>query len=234
MNEYAQPTRIAIVEDHTLLAESMEIALTMEGHEVRRVKLPSSARSPSVLLPPILHWQPRIALLDLDLGLVGNGMRLVEPLTRAGVAVVVVTGTINDAIWGEALRYGARRVLPKDTPFNEILATIRRIKQGLAVTTTNERDALLRAWQEERSETQQARQRLERLTRRESEVLAHLIEGHQVREVARISVVSEATVRTQVKSILAKLEVNSQLAAVGLALQAAWNAPDVTSSRQHP
>ena len=43
------------------------------------------------------------------------------------------------------------------------------------------------------------------------------MEGHTVRDIARISVVSEATVRTQVKSILAKLEVSSQLAAVGLA-----------------
>ncbi|MDP3892412.1 LuxR C-terminal-related transcriptional regulator [Nocardioides sp.] len=234
MSGHLNPTRVAIIEDHTLLAESMEIALTMEGHEVRRINLPTSARSPSVLLPPVLQWQPRVALLDLDLGLVGNGMRLVEPLTQAGVAVVVVTGTIDDAIWGEALRFGARRVLPKDTPFNEILATIRRITQGLAVTTPDERDALLRAWHDERAETQQARERLERLTRREAEVLAHLIEGHQVREVARIGVVSEATVRTQVKSILAKLEVSSQLAAVGIARQAGWHAPDVTSPRQHP
>jgi hypothetical protein len=38
-------------------------------------------------------------------------------------------------------------------------------------------------------------------------------------------VVSVATVRTQVKSILAKLEVTSQLAAVGLAHQVDWKAP---------
>ncbi len=37
---------------------------------------------------------------------------------------------------------------------------------------------------------------------------------------------SEATVRTQVRSILAKLEVSSQIAAVGLAHQAGWTAPD--------
>ena len=46
--------------------------------------------------------------------------------------------------------------------------------------------------------------------------------GQTVREIARSAVVSEATVRTQVKSILAKLEVSSQLAAVGLANQVGW------------
>jgi DNA-binding NarL/FixJ family response regulator len=46
-----------------------------------------------------------------------------------------------------------------------------------------------------------------------------------VREVARHSNTAEATVRTQVKSILGKLEVSSQLAAVGLAYQVGWRAP---------
>ena len=60
---------------------------------------------------------------------------------------------------------------------------------------------------------------------RESEVLGHLMKGRAVREIAGLSVVSEATVRTQVKSILAKLEVSSQLAAVGLAHEIGWQAP---------
>ena len=44
-------------------------------------------------------------------------------------------------------------------------------------------------------------------------------------DIARNRVVSEATVRTQVKSILAKLEVSSQLAAVGLARSVGWQPP---------
>lgn len=49
--------------------------------------------------------------------------------------------------------------------------------------------------------------------------------GAQVREIARESVVSEATVRTQVKAILAKLELSSQLAAVGAAYRVGWRPP---------
>jgi DNA-binding NarL/FixJ family response regulator len=69
------------------------------------------------------------------------------------------------------------------------------------------------------------RRRLELLTPRERQVLGALIEGHNVRDIARSSVVSEATVRTQVKSILGKLEVSSQLAAVGLAHHVGWRHP---------
>jgi two-component system, NarL family, nitrate/nitrite response regulator NarL len=56
-------------------------------------------------------------------------------------------------------------------------------------------------------------------------VLGHLMEGHTVHDIAALSVVSEATVRTQVKSILAKLEVSSQIAAVGMAHHVGWRQP---------
>ena len=105
------------------------------------------------------------------------------------------------------------------------MATVRRLNQGLPVMDRDEREDLLQAWHKERQEHQELRTRLGRLTAREREVLGHLMEGHTVRDIARISVVSEATVRTQVKSILAKLEVSSQLAAVGLAHTVGWRPP---------
>jgi DNA-binding NarL/FixJ family response regulator len=77
------------------------------------------------------------------------------------------------------------------------------------------------------------RQRLERLTPREAQVLRELMAGHQVGEIARTWFVSETTVRTQVKAILTKLEVRSQLAAVGLAHRAGWQPPDAAEVANH-
>ncbi|MFS3128117.1 LuxR C-terminal-related transcriptional regulator [Nocardioides sp. Bht2] len=218
-------TRVAIVEDHALFAESLVIALNLEGYDVRQIGLGDPGRSVSTLLPSILRTNPRIVLLDLDLGSHGNGARLVEPLTRSGVAVIVVTGNIERSRWGEALAHGARKVMPKSSPLNDIAATIRKVSQGLPVTSIEERTELLRAWHAEQATVREARAKLERLTRRESEVLGHFLEGRQVKEIASLSVVSEATVRTQVKAILAKLGVSSQLAAVGVARQARWSPP---------
>lgn len=215
-------TRVALVEDHSLFAESLEIALEMEGHTVRRIPLPPGGRSVTTLLPLIFRARPRVVLLDLDLGTYGNGARLVEPLAATGIHVVVVTASTDRSRWGECLRYGARKVLSKSSPLNDILATIRKVNEGLPVMSRDEREDLLTNWHKQRHEVQAIRQRLEKLTQREGEVLAQLMEGHAVREIARNSVVSEATVRTQVKSILAKLEVTSQLAAVGAAHHARW------------
>jgi DNA-binding NarL/FixJ family response regulator len=49
--------------------------------------------------------------------------------------------------------------------------------------------------------------------------------GHAVRDIAERSCVAESTVRTHVKSILAKLDVSSQVAAVGAAYNAHWRPP---------
>lgn len=219
-------TRVALVEDHLLFAESLELALDMEGYQVRRIPLPTNGALGTVL-SAVLRAQPRIVLLDLDLGSHGNGVRLIEPLTKAGVFVVVVTGAVERERWGECLRHGARAVLPKTAPLNDILATVRRLNDGLPVMDRDERARLIALWHETRVKTHDARQRLEELTPREREVLGQLMGGRQVREIARLNVVSEATVRTQVKSILAKLEVPSQLAAVGLAHEAGWRPPEV-------
>jgi DNA-binding NarL/FixJ family response regulator len=58
--------------------------------------------------------------------------------------------------------------------------------------------------------------KLERLTQREREVLALLADGQRAQAVADHFVVSLATVRTQIRAVLTKLEVGSQLEAVAL------------------
>jgi DNA-binding NarL/FixJ family response regulator len=116
-------------------------------------------------------------------------------------------------------------VLSKGQPLSSILATARRINEGKPVMTFEERESLLRAWHQGRSELAETMTRLSLLTARESQVLGRLMRGCTVHDIAAHSVVSEATVRTQVKSILAKLEVSSQLAAVGMAHHVGWQPP---------
>lgn len=217
-------SRVCVIEDHTLFAESLQIALELKGHEVRRVPLPDDLHTATSLLPAVMKHQPHVLLLDLDLGN-ADGSRLIEPVARAGTAVVVLTGSSDRARWGHCVRMGARKVMEKTAPLNEILSTIRLIGDGRPVMTLDEREVLIKHWQQERAQVSELLDRLNRLTAREAEVLGALMNGRQVRQIAEESVVSEATVRTQVKSILAKLEVSSQIGAVGLAHNAGWNAP---------
>ena len=182
--------RVLIIDDHVLFAESLELALSLEGYDVRRLELPAEGGSMATLRSLSLRANPRTVLLDLDLGRFGDGVNLIGPLAKAGINVVVLTASEELGRWGGCMRLGARRVLPKSGALQQALATVRRLHQGLPVTSRDE--------------------------------LGALIEGRTVRAISQESVVSEATVRTQVKSILNKLEVSSQLAAVGMANQVGW------------
>jgi DNA-binding NarL/FixJ family response regulator len=223
-------TSVAIVEDHLLFAQALEITLTMEGYDVFREDIWDWAL-PGRLLTSLLRAHPHIALLDLDLDSAGHGVRLIEALTNEHVSVVVLTASKDRARWGECLRHGACTVLSKAAPLDTILATLRRIGERRPVLTREERARLVAEFDQEQLRTVSVLRRLELLTPREREVLAHLMRGRPVREIAQLSFVSEATVRTQVKSILAKLEVSSQLAAVSAAHLVDWRPPVLALAR---
>ncbi len=217
----ASTTRVTLVEDHALLAEALLVSLSMKGFQVQSAR-PHHEHRASALLNTIMSGKPHVVLLDLDLGEAGDGGRLIEPLTRAGYRVVVLTACADRARWGACLASGALTVLTKSVPLQVIVDVILRVAQGLPVLSRLQRSQLIHLWIEQRSHEEDERVRLNRLTPRECHVLGELVQGKRVRQVAQDAFVSEATVRTQVKSILAKLGVSSQLAAVAMARDAGW------------
>ncbi len=224
----APESTVLVVDDHALFAEAVTLALSTNGRAVHRVRLDSTGSSPPRLLASALRIQPDIALLDLDLGKYGDGHELIQPLTRAGVDVVVVTGHSDEADWGGCLRLGARAVVAKHRPLAELLAVVHRLEAGQPVLEPGEYHRLTSLWHDRLAEDDDHRRRLARLTPREREVLGELMAGRTIREIAAECVVSEATVRTQVRTILHKLGVSTQIAAVGMAHRVAWTAPQTT------
>jgi DNA-binding NarL/FixJ family response regulator len=216
---------VVIVDDHLLFAQALELALAGAGHLTSRIELAETPGSATVLVARVLRERPRLLLLDLDLGPHGDGHAVIEPASRAGIDVLVVTGTEDPAEWARAVTLGARKVMSKTRPLPEVVATVGRLIQGLPVMSTEERRELLDASARQREGREGLWARFDQLSLRESEVLGQLMQGHAVRDIAQHDYTAEGTVRTQVKSILAKLEVSSQLAAVGLAYQVGWRAP---------
>lgn len=217
--------RVTVVDDHALFAESLAIALRTRDIEARTVVPDPSSTTLSQLERAILHTQPHLVLLDLDLGTPSDGMRLLSALAGAGNTVVIVTGSADRVHQGEALARGARAVIEKSATFTDIVATVERVGDRLPVMTRHQRDELVGAYRGATESHRELCRRFELMTRREAEVLGQLMAGKRVSEIARARVVSESTVRTQVKAVLAKLEVSSQLTAVGLAHQIGWHPP---------
>ena len=163
--------RVVIIDDHVLFAESLELALSLEGYDVRRLELPDEGGSMATLRSMALRSNPRTVILDLDLGRFGDGVTLIPPLARAHVNVVVVTASQETGRWGECMRLGARKVLSKSGALQQALSTVRRLHQGLPVVTREELEFLLNAWANQSRVDDDIRRRLERLTPRERQVL---------------------------------------------------------------
>ena len=217
--------QVVIVDDHVLFAQTLELALGSRGVSASRLAFPARNGSAAPLMSAILRVRPSVLLLDLDLGPHGDGRPLIEPATRAGIDVVVVTGAEEHGAWARAVLAGARTVLSKTQPLVDVITTVQRLMQGLPVMSRDQRAHLLDVYAKQRADNAEVWAHFDLLTMRECEVLGQLMQGHSVRGIAQHGYVSEATVRTQVKSVLAKLEVSSQLAAVGLAYQIGWRAP---------
>ena len=217
--------RVAIVVKTVLLGESLTLALGARGFVATAVPVPDDAADANELLEPTLSLRPRIGILGSDLGETGDAMSLVRPLKRAGSAVVVVTPVPDDERWGQALALGAHAVLSESDGLGKLASILQRVAAGERTLETSQRLGLIQYWQRRQLRKEAHRARLDTLTRREREVLARLAEGERVGDIARGFHVSEATVRTQVKSILSKLGVNSQIAAVAITRDARWRQP---------
>jgi len=213
--------RVAIVEDHVLLAQSVGLALRAEGLEVVRGDLSGEAE----LLASLAVDASTLVLLDLDLGepLV-DGVALIPSLHKAGARVLVVTGTTDRLRIAAALDAGAVGYVGKEQPFDELLDAILRAVDGRSVIDEGERHELLTALRRHRAEEQRRLAPFRSLTPKETQVLDELAKGKCVESIASEWFVSEATIRTQVRGVLTKLDVRSQLAAVAKARDVGWTA----------
>jgi two-component system, NarL family, nitrate/nitrite response regulator NarL len=211
-------TLIALLDDHLLFSAALATALRARGFEVLTPPL-SSLQG---LRTELETSRPDVVLLDRDLGTLGSGEELIAWASRAGSSVVVVSANLDDIVVGRCLALGAIACMPKSEPFESLLATLTSIADGDSVFCNTERSRLITGWRRWQTASTAAAAPFGQLTPREASVLKCLMDGKPVRAIARDSYVTEATVRTQVRGILMKLEVNSQLEAVGLALRAGW------------
>lgn len=211
---------VLIVDDHELFSTSLRIALRAHDIEAHNAD-PDSYDS---IMAKAATTPPGLVVLDLDLGVGSSGQwlhgaRLVTALRELNWQVLVVSGSTDMPGTAAAVAAGAIGVVPKSSSFETLLETVVRAASGKPVMSETDYQRWLASDRGYRAQERELSQKLGRLSRREAEVLELLAEGHRAAAIAERFVVSMTTVRTQVRSILTKLEVNSQLEAVALVRQ---------------
>ncbi len=216
-----QSLRILVIEDHELFAELLTYSLALAGFQnVRRVD-PADLHLDAVLAAAE-RFDPDIVLLDLLLGAAGVATGYIEPMSARSAQVLVLTASEDPTLLAECLEAGTAGLFSKGCPFAELLEGLTDAALGDTVLSPQARAAVLDALKRRRADQLRGLDGFKDLTRREAVVLRALVDGRVVEEIAATDGVAVTTVRAQVRSVLQKLGVNSQLAAVALARRANW------------
>ena len=210
--------RVLIVDDHRLVASGLQLALQARSWNAEVTSGPSLA----AILDHAKAFAPECVLLDLHLGDVGSGLDIVLPLRDMGAAVVLLTAEVDRNVLASALEAGVEGWISKSAYVDEVVAAVEDVLAGRPIIGRAIKEQLieeLRLW---RAALNHAMSPFERLTLREREVLAAMIDGLSAEDIAAMQTVSLTTVRSQIRAVLQKLGVHSQLAAVATATRAGW------------
>jgi DNA-binding NarL/FixJ family response regulator len=202
--------RILLVDDQELLRMGFRMVLEAQpGMEV--VGEAGDGREALALTRQL---QPDVVLMDVRMpGM--DGVQATRVLVDGGSSarVIILTTFDLDEYAHAALRAGASGFLLKDAPTADLLSAIRAVASGDAVVAPSTTRRLLEtiAHQLPVAQMDVAAPELNSLTPREGEVLIAVARGLSNAEIAEALVLSEATVKTHVGRILAKLELRDRV-----------------------
>ncbi|MEU6532619.1 response regulator transcription factor [Streptomyces sp. NPDC046928] len=210
MSPDASPITLLIVDDHPVVRDGLRgMFESAPGFTVL-----GEAASGEEAVERAADLDPDVILMDLRMP-GGGGVAAIAHLTRAGARarVLVLTTYDTDTDTLPATEAGATGYLLKDAPRDELFTAVRAAAEGRTVLSPAVASRLVCAVRAPRND------RDEPLSAREREVLALVARGTSNREIARELFISEATVKTHLTHLYAKLGVNDRAAAVATAYE---------------
>ncbi|GAA2958947.1 response regulator transcription factor [Streptomyces enissocaesilis] len=200
----ARPVRILLCDDHLVVRAGL---LALLGSEPD-IEVVGEAGSGEEAVAMAAKLTPDVVLMDLQLGTGIDGVEATRRIAPTGVHVLVLTTYDTDADITRAIEAGATGYLLKAERPEELFTAIRSAAQG---RTTLSPPVASRVMDRMRGAARPA------LTERETDILGQLAHGLGNREIARALFISEATVKTHLGRIYAKLGVDTRSGAVAVA-----------------
>jgi DNA-binding NarL/FixJ family response regulator len=210
------PIRVVVADDQELVRAGFCVILdTADG-----ITVVGEAANGAEAVALAAQHQPDVVLMDVRMpemdGL--EAARLITGKPPAPKVVMLTTFDLDDYVYA-ALRAGASGFLLKDSPRADLIAAVRAAAAGDALLAPSVTRRLIEAFARRPPETAPSPAQLASVTARERDVLMLLARGRSNAEIAAALFVSEATVKTHVGSLLAKLGLRDRVQAVILAYE---------------
>ena len=213
--------RVLVADDQAVVRQGVVMLLSTAAD----LEVAGEASDGREALRLALELRPDVALVDLRMpGLDGAQVTAGIVAAALGTRVLILTTYADDDAVMPALRAGAAGYLTKDVTSEALLAAIRDVAAGRTVLDPAVQQRLVQLvvsepGAEARAPAHAAGATAEAggLTRREADVVRLVAQGLNNRQVAREMVVSEATVKTHLNHILAKLAMQDRAALIAWA-----------------
>ena len=210
--------RLLIVDDQELVRTGFRLLLETQDD----LDVVGEARDGQQAIERARELRPDVILMDIRMPRM-DGVEATARLTRAGIeppprVLVLTTFDLDEYVFG-ALRAGAAGFLLKDAPRERLIEAIRVVHGGDALLSPSITRRLIENFASRTDPPRPPPSLLEQLTPREREVLALVARGLSNGEIAKRLVITEATVKTHVGSLLMKLGLRDRVQAVVFAYE---------------
>ena len=205
------PIPVILVDDHDMFRAGVRASLDPE-----RAEVVGEAANVDSAIRIIQELQPPVVLLDVHLpgGTGGGGAEVARAcanLTSAGITrflALSVSDAAEDVV--AVIRAGARGYVTKNITPAELSGAVVQVASGDAVFSPRLAGFVLDAFGTSAGEVSIADDELDRLSRREQEVMRLIARGYTYREVASELFISIKTVETHVSAVLRKLQLSNR------------------------
>jgi len=207
--------RVLLVDDHTVVRRGLRLVFELEDD----LEVVGEAADGREALARVAELRPDVVVMDLLMPVM-NGVEATRAIRAAhpDVEVVALTSVLEDRMVVDAVEAGAAGYLLKETRPDELFEAVRAAARGEVRLDPRAQQRLMR----ELRRPAPAPGGPDALTEREREVLQQLARGATNKAIAQALGVGEATVKSHVSAVLAKLGLKSRTQAALHALREGW------------
>jgi len=207
--------RVLIVDDHTLVRDGIKALLSL----VADIEVVGEAENGKEALAMVNNLAPDVVLMDLAMPVMSGleatrRIRKEFPRTR----VLALTQYDDSEYVIPVIEAGASGFVTKMVAFSELASAIQAVYRGESFLSPSAASSLVEEFQQ-KTTAETEKDPYQQLTDREREVLKLVVEGHTIREIAEMLVISPKTVEWYKTSLMNKLNIHSKTDLIKFALR---------------